>query len=67
MDYEMTKAQLIRALEPFDDDIQIISFNDHDYEVSHLQLFYNIGRDGDANIVIGLRRPDWPKIVELKV
>ena len=62
----MTKFQLLRALEPFTDDIEIVMKDNHDYiYVPH--VYYSIGIDGDARIIMGRIKLEDKKWVELKV
>jgi hypothetical protein len=60
----MTKYQLLRALEPFTDEIEITNTNNI---FSPLRVFYGIDNFEDAKIYIGFSKPDNVKVVELKV
>lgn len=48
----MTKAQLIKTLEPFDDDIQVIIIDNSGHKVLCPSIYYKFTKDMDEAIVI---------------
>lgn len=62
----MTKAQLIRTLEPFSDQMEIIALSDTNYK-REPRLFYYFNGNDDAQILIVAEFEPIGKVVELKV
>jgi len=63
----MTKYQLLKALEPFDDEIEII-FQDREHKFLYSpSMFYGLNGDSEGQIIFADVKPDGKKWVELKI
>lgn len=61
----ITKRQLIKVLEPFDDDIEIIVLSEHNYKYEP-RIFYYLGND-EAQILFVTQFEPQGKAAELKI
>ena len=62
----MTKAQLIRVLEPFTDDIEIIGLLEGNYKCP-FRVFYYMTPDKEGEIILVTNYEPHGRVVELKV
>lgn len=63
----MTKYQLLRALEPFNDEIEIV-FQDREHKYLYVpDMFYGMDNDGEGQIIFANNKPDGKKWVQLKI
>lgn len=63
----MTKAELIRTLEVFDDDIEIVILNDKNYKYEPRVYYHFDTSDDAAKIILAGSFVPQGKCVELKV
>lgn len=66
-DATMTKYQLLKALEPFNDEVEIV-FQDREHKfLYNPNMYYGLNSDNEGQIIFASNKQEGKKWVELKV